>query len=110
MGEGIAYTSLPGFMVGIHALESWRRKDGHGRDKPGHDGNRSARELLVLQPVRDDRIRAQATHLVGLVVLEVALEPFHVAVALEREDMRGDTVEKPAVVADNYGTAGKIFQ
>src|SRR5262249_5918698 len=40
----------------------------------------------------------------------IALEPFHVALALERQDMRGDPVEKPAVVADDDGAAGEIFQ
>src|SRR5262249_28258180 len=43
----------------------------------------SSAELLVLQPMRDDRIRAQAAHLVGFVILEVALEPFYVTIALE---------------------------
>ncbi len=52
----------------------------------------------------------QPAHLVGLVVLEVALEPFDVAVALEGEDVGGDAVEEPAVVADDHGAAGEILQ
>src|SRR5262249_16187981 len=67
-------------------------------------------ELLVLQPVRDHRICPQTTHLVGFVILEVPLEPFHVALTLKRQDMRGDPVEEPAVVTDDNGTAGEIFQ
>ncbi len=40
------------------------------------------RELLILHPVRDDAVLPQPAHLVGLVVLEVALEPLDMAVAL----------------------------
>jgi len=68
------------------------------------------RKLLVLQPMRNNGIRPQPPHLVGLVVLEVALEPFDVAFVFERQDMRGDAVEEPAVVADDDGAAGKILQ
>ena len=55
--------------------------------------------------MRDRRIRSQPAHLVGLVILEVALEPFDVAVALEGEDVGGDAVEEPAVVADDDASA-----
>jgi len=58
--------------------------------------------------MRNDRVRAQPPHLVLLVVLEVALEPLDVTVALEGEDVGGDAVEEPAVVADDDGAAGKI--
>src|SRR5438105_15850666 len=51
---------------------------------------RSPAGLLVFDPVRDGRIRLQPPHLVLLVVLEVALEPFDVAVALEGEDVGGE--------------------
>jgi hypothetical protein len=44
--------------------------------------------------VRNDAVRAQPPHLVGLVVLEVARKPFHVAVALEDEDVGGMWVER----------------
>ena len=55
-------------------------------------------------------VRAQPAHLVGLVILEIPLEPLHVAVALERQDMRGDPVEEPAVMADDHRATGEIFQ
>src|SRR5262249_9104298 len=48
---------------------------------------------------------AQTLLAVGFVVLVVALEPFHAAVALEGEHVRGNPVEEPAVVADDDGTA-----
>src|SRR5258707_15898230 len=44
---------------------------------------RLARELLVSHPVRDDRVLPQTAQLVGLVVLEIALEPPDVTVVLE---------------------------
>src|SRR5689334_18002009 len=70
----------------------------------------SPRKLLILQPVRNDRVRAQPAHLVGFVILEVALEPLDMAVALEGEDVRRDAIEKPAVVADDHGASGEILQ
>src|SRR5215510_8682484 len=70
----------------------------------------STRELLILDPVRDDRIRAQPPHLVLLVILVIALEPFHMAFALEGEDVGGDAVEEPAIVADDHGAASEILQ
>jgi hypothetical protein len=32
------------------------------------------------------------------VVLEVALEPYHLGVAFERQDVGGDAIEEPAIV------------
>jgi len=51
------------------------------------------------------RVCAESALLVFLVLLEVAGEPFHVAVALEREDVRRDAVEEPAIVADDDDAA-----
>jgi hypothetical protein len=45
-----------------------------------------------------------------LVVLEVALEPFDMAVALEGQDVGRDAVEEHAIVADDHGAAGEILQ
>jgi hypothetical protein len=44
------------------------------------------------------------------VVLVVALEPDHLAVALEGQDVRRDAVEEPAVVGDHDGAAGEVQQ
>ena len=48
------------------------------------------------------------------VVLEVALEPYHLGVAFEREDVRSDAIEEPAVMrydncAARVGSQG-LFQ
>ena len=45
-----------------------------------------------------------------LVLAEVALEPAHLAVALEGEDVGGDAVEEPAVVADHHRAAGERLE
>jgi hypothetical protein len=60
--------------------------------------------------MRNDAVLPEPAHLVLLVILKVALEPFDVAVAFEGQDMRGDAVEEPAVMADDDGAAGEILQ
>src|SRR5579863_9611000 len=67
-------------------------------------------ELLVLQPVRDDAVEAEAALLVLFVVGEIALEPLDMAVALEGQHVGGDAVEEEAVVADHHRAAGEIEQ
>src|SRR5207249_909067 len=51
---------------------------------------------------------AEAAAAVGLVVLVVAREPCHAALALEGQDVGGDAVEEPAVVTDDDGAAREI--
>ena len=48
-----------------------------------------------------------ALRFVGLVV---AFAPDRLAVPLEGEDVRGDAVEEPAVVADDHGAAAEVEQ
>src|SRR5271169_5571016 len=67
-------------------------------------------QLLVLHPMRYDGILAQPPHLVLFVILEIAFEPFDMAVAFEGQHVGGNAVEEPAVVADDHGAAGEILQ
>ena len=67
-------------------------------------------ELLVVDAVGLIGGRAQAPPAVGLVVLVVALEPAHLAVAFERQHVRGDAIEEPAIVADHDGTTGERLE
>src|SRR3954471_6501172 len=67
-----------------------------------------ARELPVGRPVRSGRLLAEPLDLVLLVVLEVALEPEPLGVALVGEDVRGHAVEEPPVVAHHDGAAGEL--
>ena len=67
-------------------------------------------QLLVLHPMRDDGVLAEPPHLVLFVILEIALEPLDMAIALEGQDMGGDAIEEPAVMADDHGAAGEILQ
>src|SRR5262245_56398652 len=69
-----------------------------------------ARQRLVFDAVGLVGVGPEAPFAVGLVVLVVALEPHHLAVALEREDVGGDAVEEPAVVADDDHAAGEAQQ
>ena len=59
--------------------------------------------------MRASCLLAQAAALVLLVGFEVAFEPFDVAVAFEREDVRRQAVEEEAVVADDHGAAGEVL-
>src|SRR6266568_7267102 len=70
----------------------------------------SPAKFLVPDPVRDGGIDAKPPLLVLLVILEIALEPFDVALALERQHVGGDAVEEPAVVADDDRAAGEILE
>src|SRR6266545_5347250 len=65
-------------------------------------------QLPVLDPMRRIRFGAEAAAPVCFVVLVVALEPDDAAVAFEGEHVRGDAIEKPAVVADHHGAAGIV--
>src|SRR5687768_6123522 len=47
---------------------------------------------------------------IGDVVRIVALEPDHLAVTLEREDVGCDAVEEPAIVTDDDGASGEAEQ
>jgi hypothetical protein len=60
--------------------------------------------------VRLGAFLAEAALLVFLVLAVVALEELDVRVALEGEDVGGDAVEEPAVVADHEGVAGELQQ
>ena len=42
--------------------------------------------------------------------MEIAFEPFDMAVVFEGQDVGRDAVEKPAVMADDDGAAGEILQ
>ena len=47
---------------------------------------------------------------VGLVFGIVAVEPDHPAVAFKGQDMGGDAIQEPAVMADDDSAAGEVFE
>ena len=59
-----------------------------------------AGERPVLDPVRLERIGATRFRDRVGVFAPGALEPRHLRVAFEREDVRGDAVEEPAIVGE----------
>src|SRR5438045_8546455 len=65
-----------------------------------------ADERLVLDPVRLERLGPAPLG----VLRPRALEPRHLTVAFEGEDVRRHAVEEPAVVGDDDRTAGEVEQ
>jgi hypothetical protein len=65
-------------------------------------------ERLVPDRIGLVGLGAEAAVAVGLVVLVVALKPFDLAVALERQHVSRDPVEEPAIVADHHRAAGEL--
>jgi len=55
-------------------------------------------------------VGAEALPALGLIHLIVPFAPDCFAVSLESENVRGDAVEEPAVVADDHGAAAEIQQ
>src|SRR4051794_1027510 len=70
----------------------------------------AARQRLEVDAVGLVSLAAEPALAVHLVVGVIALEPDHLAVAFERQDMGGDAVEKPAVMGDDHGTACELGQ
>src|SRR5688500_12484885 len=69
-----------------------------GRERGGLRSGLGTHQLLVRHPMRRVRLRTLPSPEVRVVLLEVPLEPHHLAVPLEREDVRRDPVEEPAIV------------
>ncbi len=53
---------------------------------------------------------AESGFAVGFIGLVVAFEEADIGVGFEGEDVGGDAVEEPAVVADDDGAAGEVFE
>ena len=70
----------------------------------------SPRDRPVFDPMRLRPHPPQPPPLVLFIRLEVPLEPLHVAVALERQDVRRQPVQKPPIVADDHRAAGELDQ
>jgi len=68
------------------------------------------RQFPVLYPMRLVSRGPEATMAVGFVILVIPLEPHDLALSLEREHVRGDAVEEPAIVADDDNTARELQQ
>src|SRR5436309_10632670 len=91
-------------------MRSCRRRSCMGSPPDRSTIGGSAGEFSVPDPVRPVGFGAQTPAAVGLVVLVVALEPDDPAVSLEGQDVGGDAVEEPAVVADHGRAAGEADQ
>ena len=76
----------------------------------GETAAASVYERLVLDAVRLERFGAAGLLDPLRVLAPGALEPRRLAVAFEREDVRRDAVEEPAIVGDHDGAAGEVEQ
>src|SRR4029077_17624141 len=90
---------------------SSRWSESGSRSLRGNSAERlSDGEPLVLDAVRHVGVDAEAALPVRFVFLVVAFEPDRLTLALEGEDVRGDPVEEPAVVADHDRAAAELEQ
>src|SRR5208282_6235625 len=67
-------------------------------------------ERFVADTVRLGGVFALAPLQILDVFLEIAFEPDYLRVSFEGEDMRGDAIEKPAIVRYDDGAAGERDQ
>ena len=65
--------------------------------------------LFVVSRFVNRRV-TKASPLVFLIRLEITFEPLHAAIAFERQNVRRQPVQKPAIVADHNGAAGEVFE
>src|SRR5437763_10371507 len=88
----------------------WLRRGTNGSNRQfvaqSHKRRSRAHERLVLDAVRLQGLRASPFSVLG----PRALEPRHLALALEGEDVSRDAVEEPAVVRDHDRAAGEVEQ
>src|SRR5690348_6024662 len=75
-----------------------------GRSKAGF-GSCSARQRLVSDAMWLGRVLALAPTEILDVFLVIALEPNHLRVAFEGEDVGSDAIEEPAIVRDHHRAA-----
>ena len=86
------------------------RASGVPRKRPTRFGRHGQNERLVRDAVQLERLGPAGLGHPGGILPPGSLEPNDLAVALEREDVRRDSVEEPAIVADHDGTAGEVEQ
>ncbi len=58
-------------------------------------------QLFIFKPLGSVGVGPEPSVTLFFIDLEVTFAPVHVAISLESQDVRGDPVEKPAVVADH---------
>src|SRR5215213_8868344 len=64
----------------------------------------------VLDPVRLVRVDAKPAFTVRLVLAVVAVEIFDFRIAFEGENVRCDSIKKPAIVANDDRASGKVLE
>ena len=69
-----------------------------------------ATDGLVFDPRGAISVCTESTFLVRFIGRVVTLEPLNMAVALKSQNVRGNAVKEPPVVADDHGAAGKFLK
>lgn len=69
----------------------------------------SARDLAILESVGLFGFCAESATSIFFVTGPVAVVEVHFRIAFEREDVRGEAIEEPTIVADDHGGAGEVF-
>src|SRR5205823_12754195 len=72
--------------------------------------NSASCQMAILDAMRLVGCRAEPRLSISFVIRIIPLEPDHAAVAFKREDVCGDAIQKPTVVADDDGASGEIFE
>ena len=68
------------------------------------------RQAAVFNPMRLIGVVTQTTFPVGLVLAVITVKILDVRIALERQNVRRDAIEKPAVMAYYDSTTRKVFE
>ena len=64
----------------------------------------------MLQALWFQRIGTKAAFLVLFVIFEVAFKPLHMGLTFEGKNMGADPVKEEAIVGNDHGTAGEVYQ
>ena len=70
----------------------------------------STGQLPVFDPMRLVGGGPHPSLAVSLIIRIISREPDNLAFSLKSQNVRGDPVQEPAVVADHHGAARKVFQ
>lgn len=70
----------------------------------------SPSQTAILDTMRLVGVVAEAAFAVCLVFAVVAVEILNMAVALERQNVRRDTIQKPAIVRNYDSAAAEVFE
>ncbi len=81
-----------------------------GEEKKDRENQELSIQALVLRPVWLICVVAETAFAIFLVFAVAAFEEEYFAGLLERQRMRGNAIQEPAIVRDDHGAAGEVEQ